>query len=36
LPGALLERGLLAPAERVLMEDLVAFTEKHFPQPAAV
>jgi len=27
---ALLERGLLAPAERVLMEDLVAFTEKHF------
>ena len=28
---ALLERGLLAPAERVLMEDLVAFTEEHFP-----
>ena len=27
---ALLERGLLAPAERVLMEDLVAFTEEHF------
>lgn len=28
---ALLERGLLAPAERVLMEDLIAFTEEHFP-----
>ena len=28
---ALLERGLLAPAEQVLMEDLVAFTEEHFP-----
>ena len=28
---ALLERGLLAPAERVLMEDLVAFAEEHFP-----
>jgi hypothetical protein len=27
---ALLERGLLAPAERVLMEDLTAFTEEHF------
>jgi hypothetical protein len=27
---ALLERGLLAPAERVLMEDLVAFAEEHF------
>jgi hypothetical protein len=27
---ALLERGLLAPAERVLMEDLIAFTEQHF------
>ncbi|MGO9502589.1 MAG: hypothetical protein ACLPUO_13675 [Streptosporangiaceae bacterium] len=27
---ALLERGLLAPAERVLMEDLIAFTEDHF------
>lgn len=27
---ALLERGLLAPAERVLMEDLFAFTEEHF------
>ena len=27
----LLERGLLGPAERVLMEDLVAFTEEHFP-----
>jgi hypothetical protein len=27
---ALLERGLLAPAERVLMEDLIAFTEEHF------
>jgi hypothetical protein len=26
----LLERGLLAPAERVLMEDLTAFTEEHF------
>ncbi|MGA8745425.1 MAG: hypothetical protein WB507_06150 [Solirubrobacterales bacterium] len=26
----LLERGLLAPAERVLMEDLIAFTEEHF------
>jgi hypothetical protein len=25
-----LERGLLAPAERVLMEDLVALTEEHF------
>jgi hypothetical protein len=28
---ALLERGLLAPAEQVLMEDLVAFAEEHFP-----
>ena len=28
---ALLERGLLAPAERVLMEDLTAFAEEHFP-----
>lgn len=27
---ALLERRLLAPAERVLMEDLVAFAEEHF------
>lgn len=27
---ALLEHGLLAPAERVLMEDLIAFTEEHF------
>jgi hypothetical protein len=27
---ALLERGLLAPAERVLMEDLIAFAEAHF------
>ena len=27
---ALLERGLLAPPERVLMEDLVAFAEEHF------
>ncbi len=27
---ALLERSLLAPAERVLMEDLIAFTEEHF------
>jgi hypothetical protein len=27
---ALLERGLLAPAERVMMEDLIAFTEEHF------
>jgi hypothetical protein len=27
---ALLERGLLAPAERVLMDDLIAFTEAHF------
>jgi hypothetical protein len=27
---ALLERGLLAPAERVLIEDLIAFTEEHF------
>jgi hypothetical protein len=27
---ALLERGLLAPAERVLMEDLIAFTEEHY------
>jgi hypothetical protein len=27
---ALLERGLLGPAERVLMEDLTAFTEEHF------
>src|SRR5258706_9835635 len=27
---ALLERGLLAPAERVLMDDLIAFTEEHF------
>ena len=26
---ALLERGMLAPAERVLMEDLTAFTEEH-------
>jgi hypothetical protein len=29
---ALLERGLLAPAERVLMEDLIALTEEHFPR----
>ena len=27
---ALLERGLLAPAERVLIEDLIALTEEHF------
>lgn len=27
---ALLERDLLAPAERVLMEDLIAFTEEHY------
>jgi len=27
---ALLERGLLAPAERVLMDDFIAFTEEHF------
>jgi hypothetical protein len=27
---ALLERGLLAPAEKVLMDDLIAFTEEHF------
>jgi len=27
---ALLERGLLAPAERVLIEDLIAFSEQHF------
>ena len=27
---ALLERGLLAPAERVLMNDLIVFTEEHF------
>jgi hypothetical protein len=27
---SLLERGLLAPAERVLIEDLIAFTEEHF------
>lgn len=27
----LLERGLLAPAERLLLEDLVGFTEEHFP-----
>lgn len=27
---SLLERGLLAPAERVLMEDLIAFAEEHF------
>jgi hypothetical protein len=27
---ALVERGLLAPAERVLMEDLIAFAEEHF------
>jgi len=27
---ALLERGLLGPAERVLMEDLSAFAEEHF------
>ncbi len=27
---ALLERGLLGPAERVLMEDLTAFAEEHF------
>ena len=27
---ALLEHGLLAPAERVLMEDLIALTEQHF------
>jgi hypothetical protein len=26
---SLLERGLLAPAERVLVEDLIAFTEEH-------
>src|SRR5258705_7283019 len=26
----LLERGVLAPAEQVLMEDLIAFTEQHF------
>lgn len=26
----LLERGLLAPAERVLMDDLIAYTEDHF------
>jgi hypothetical protein len=26
----LLERGLLAPAERVVMDDLIAFTEEHF------
>jgi hypothetical protein len=28
---ALLERGLLAPAERVLIEDLIAVAEEHFP-----
>lgn len=28
---ALLERGLLAPAERVLLEDLVTYTEEYFP-----
>lgn len=28
---ALVERGLLAPAERVLVEDLIAFAEEHFP-----
>jgi hypothetical protein len=28
---ALLERGMLAPAERVLMEDLFGFAEDHFP-----
>lgn len=27
----LLERGLLAPAERLLIEDLMAFAEEHFP-----
>jgi hypothetical protein len=27
---ALRERGLLGPAERVLMEDLIAFSEEHF------
>ena len=27
----LLERGLLAPAERLLVEDLVGFAEEHFP-----
>lgn len=27
----LLERGLLNPAERLLIEDLAAFTEEHFP-----
>jgi len=27
---ALLERGLFAPAERVLMDDFIAFTEEHF------
>jgi hypothetical protein len=27
----LLERGLLAPAERLLIEDLVGFAEEHFP-----
>jgi hypothetical protein len=29
---SLLERGLLAPAERVLVEDLIAVTEEHFPR----
>src|SRR5215471_1472825 len=28
----LVERGLLGPAERVLMEDLIALTEEHFPR----
>jgi hypothetical protein len=28
---ALVERGLLAPAEKVLMEDLIALAEEHFP-----
>jgi hypothetical protein len=28
---ALLERGLLGPAEQVLMEDLIALAEEHFP-----
>jgi hypothetical protein len=27
---ALLERGLLAPAEKMLMDDFIAFTEEHF------
>jgi hypothetical protein len=29
---SLLERNLLGPAERVVMEDLIAFGEEHFPQ----